>query len=236
MQVRTVALPIIGEVLVTRRKGMKNIRVRVDRHGTVRLSLPNRASIRHALKFVASNQHWLAKQQKAMSLEPADGISFGNNISLKLIYTNNRRVSSKYSAKKLTVHVPQSLSPAEQNKKVKTAMINALKTEAEIFLLKRTAELAKQHGYQYKSCLIRTLTSRWGSCSAKADIKLNVFLAQLPPNLVDYVILHELNHTKHLHHGPKFWADLQQICPDLAAAKKELKSWQPKLYTSYPIA
>jgi predicted metal-dependent hydrolase len=75
-------------------------------------------------------------------------------------------------------------------------------------LISRLEELAKIHNFTYTKSSIRNQKTKWGSCSAKNNISLNVNLARLPAELTDYVILHELVHTRIKNHSSKFWTEL----------------------------
>ena len=82
--------------------------------------------------------------------------------------------------------------------------IEQLRAEAKATLPARTAALATQHGFKYGRVTIRAARSKWGSCTAKGDISLSLYLMTLPEHLRDYVILHELCHTVHHNHSPRF--------------------------------
>jgi len=84
------------------------------------------------------------------------------------------------------------------------------KVRAKKKLTNRIKQLALQHGFTYNRLTIRNQKTRWGSCSNKKNINLNVKLVLLPDDLSDYVILHELVHTKVQNHGKKFWAELDK--------------------------
>ena len=79
-------------------------------------------------------------------------------------------------------------------------------------LVRRLEELADRHGYRYGRVTIRCQKTKWGSCSGQNNINLNVNLVFLPEHLRDYVLLHELVHTKHKNHGPRFWNELERRC------------------------
>lgn len=92
----------------------------------------------------------------------------------------------------------------------------------------RLNELAEQHNYKYAKASFRLQKGRWGSCSATNNISLNLCLAFLPDHLCDYVILHELVHTKHKNHGPNFWKELDTCINGLARKHdRELKKYKP---------
>jgi predicted metal-dependent hydrolase len=93
----------------------------------------------------------------------------------------------------------------------------------------RLQELARAHGFVFGRIFVRNQRSRWGSCSARNNINLNVHLILLPPALRDYVILHELVHTRVKHHGPEFWAELERYVPDCRQVDKALNRYESML-------
>lgn len=94
----------------------------------------------------------------------------------------------------------------------KTAL-QELQKMAKISLPERVSELAKKHHFQYVSVTCRHQKTRWGSCSHKNRINLNIELMRLPEYLQDYIILHELTHTLHKHHQKSFWDHLEKVLP-----------------------
>lgn len=78
-------------------------------------------------------------------------------------------------------------------------------------LISRLEEMAKIHNFKYAKASIRNQKTKWGSCSAKNNISLNINLIKLPEELRDYVILHELVHTRFKNHSKKFWAELDKL-------------------------
>ena len=93
----------------------------------------------------------------------------------------------------------------------------------EEYLVNRVEALAKKHGFQYSKLKFKVMKTRWGSCTAKNNINLNMLLTYLPKNLQDYVILHELVHTRIKNHSIHFWALLDKITGDAKGMHKELK-------------
>jgi predicted metal-dependent hydrolase len=80
--------------------------------------------------------------------------------------------------------------------------------QAGAMLVSRLEEMARTHGLKYSKVSIKNQKTKWGSCSSKDNINLNINLARLPDQLRDYVILHELVHTRFKNHGKEFWAEL----------------------------
>ena len=93
-------------------------------------------------------------------------------------------------------------------------------------LAKRLDELAERYGFAYNRLFLRQQRTRWGSCSARNNINLNLKLARLPDELLDYVILHELVHTRIKNHGKKFWAELENLMEDARRLDRELSRYR----------
>lgn len=86
-------------------------------------------------------------------------------------------------------------------------------------LVGRLQELARIHHFDYKKVSIKNQKTKWGSCSSKNRINLNINLVRLPAQLRDYVILHELVHTRIKNHSKEFWAELDKT---LGGSAREL--------------
>lgn len=104
--------------------------------------------------------------------------------------------------------------------------------EGQAHLVPRLADLSCALGLPYARTTIRLARSRWGSCARTGVIALNARLLLLAPPLVDYVLTHELCHTREMNHSPAFWALVAQHCPeyrrhrrDLRAAGRQLPTW-----------
>jgi len=95
--------------------------------------------------------------------------------------------------------------------------------EARKLLVARLKALAEKHGFTYNRVFIRKQKTLWGSCSAGNNISLNLRLLLLPEKLVDFIMLHELVHTRVKNHGKDFWAELLKIEPDAEAFTLKLK-------------
>jgi len=100
---------------------------------------------------------------------------------------------------------------------------NIDKKYATNYLLTRLDELARMHGFIYNKSTIRNQKTRWGSCSSKNNINLNVQLINLPHQLIDYVILHELTHTIVKNHSVLFWDTLGTFLENPRNLDKQLK-------------
>lgn len=100
------------------------------------------------------------------------------------------------------------------------------KDEAKKKIVSRLKELSKKHDIPFNKVFIRTQKTRWGSCSSKKNISLNINIARLPGKLMDYVILHELVHIRHSNHGKKYWQELDRIVGDAKSLDKRLDEYR----------
>lgn len=107
--------------------------------------------------------------------------------------------------------------------------LRALAQQAKIYIPKRAAYYAPILGVTYDRITIRTQRSRWGSCSSKGNLNFNCLLMLVPPEVADYVVVHELCHRKQMNHSRAFWAEVACILPDYKARKLWLKENGPAL-------
>lgn len=108
-------------------------------------------------------------------------------------------------------------------------IIEQMRKRAKQILPQRLAFLAQTHNLTYTSVSINSARTRWGSCSSRKSINLSLYLLLLPSALIDYVLLHELCHTRELNHGPRFWALLDSFTQGQAKRlRQELRCFRPQ--------
>lgn len=107
--------------------------------------------------------------------------------------------------------------------------IRALADEAMRVIPARTAHFAPLVGVRYGRITIRNQKTRWGSCSSKGNLNFNCLLMLAPPEVLDYVVVHELCHRREMNHSPRFWAEVAKIIPDYKKHEQWLKTEGTKL-------
>jgi predicted metal-dependent hydrolase len=111
------------------------------------------------------------------------------------------------------------------------ALKSWLTNKAKEYLIPQLKKVSGETGLAYSSVTVRQQKTRWGSCSSRRSISLNARLLFLPPDLVTYVLVHELCHTKHLNHSLMFWRLLASYLPDYRQLDRQLRGgdqWMPK--------
>lgn len=105
--------------------------------------------------------------------------------------------------------------------------------EAQRIIPDRVAALASALGYRYGRITIRDQRTRWGSCSARGNLNFNWRLVMAPPEVLDYVSLHELCHLQELNHSPRFWRLVGRVCPQYQTYRLWLRQYGPHLTIPY---
>lgn len=101
--------------------------------------------------------------------------------------------------------------------------VRKLGEEALQFFPERCSFYARQLDVSYGRITVRNQKSRWGSCSAKGNLNFNVGLMLAPPEVRDYVVVHELCHRIEMNHSPAFWRQVERILPDYRERRKWLR-------------
>ena len=107
--------------------------------------------------------------------------------------------------------------------------IRRLANEAARVIPERVRYFAPAAGVTYGRITIRNQKSKWGSCSAKGNLNFNCLLMDAPPEVLDYVVVHELCHRQHMDHSPAFWADVARVLPDYEKRRRWLRENGPAL-------
>ena len=101
--------------------------------------------------------------------------------------------------------------------------IRKLADQASVVIPKRVEYFAEKIPVTYGRITIRNQKTRWGSCSGKGNLNFNCLLMLAPPEVLDYVVVHELCHRKEMNHSERFWREVENILPDYRERKKWLK-------------
>jgi len=186
-----------------------------------------------AEKFLQSRKQWVLDnmQPAAVMLE---GAYVGKQHRVVIHYKDTSRPSSRVSSNAITITLPNGVDSqgSEAQRIITKACERALMQETVDLVVPRLKDLAYEHEFVMKSASVKRLRSRWGSCDSHRNIVLNSYLAQLPWPLIDYVLIHELAHTKHLNHGQDFWQEVAAVIPNYKELRKQTKTYSPHVITA----
>lgn len=122
---------------------------------------------------------------------------------------------------------------AEPTEKLTREKVIALADEALKVIPERVEYFAKVIGVTYGKITVRNQKTRWGSCSSKGNLNFNCLLMLAPPEVLDYVVVHELCHRKQMNHSKAFWLEVEKVLPDYKEVRKWLKEEGSQMITLF---
>ena len=202
-----------------KRKNSKNIRMRIDNSGIVKVSLPFYTPYIFAKKFIKDNINWVEAKLEKVYSRKNKYYFLGNPLKLtKKVFTNMKGFNYILNDKELIIEVNNNSYSTED------LFIEWLRERAKEYIPKRVEEYSKKYNFEYNLVKIKNLNSRWGSCSSKKNLSFNLKLMYFNSNIIDYVIVHELCHLKEMNHSTKFWDLVRSIVPNYKEYKLQLNN------------
>ncbi len=210
--------------------------LRLQPDGAVRLVIPRRGSVAEGMRFLDRNEAWLLKRRAAWQKNSAhrqpwlDGscFLFRGEETILGVETNADGATGLTFADQVIL-LPHPLPD------YRPTILNLLRAIAERELPIRTHELALIHAIAIKRVTVRAQKTRWGSCSVRGTISLNWRLIHAPPEVVDYLIIHELMHRREMNHSARYWKLVAQAFPDYRSAERWLKTSRIEMTESGPV-
>ena len=206
-----------------RRARARRYILRVLPGGEVTVTIPRRGSLREARAFAEKHRRWidaqrlrLSKRQAARPWEDGTRMWFrGEQVTLRVSMDDGRQ-TVRFADQELTIR--------DANDSVQAPIEHYLRRLAVAELPPRLSELAAQHSLRVARVSIRNQRSRWGSCSSRGHVSLNWRLIQMPREVADYVMLHELMHVHQPNHSRRFWRLVANVCPSYKDAIRWIKT------------
>lgn len=220
-----------GDITVRRSTRASAIRISVTPSGTLKASMPMYAPLFLLKRLVKSSR----AQLRAMLEQQTPAYQFENGMEIgkshKLIVKRGAQTSVKRWGQQILVILgpDDELADPTVDRKIRDVITAALRLEAKSYLPKRLEFMAEKLGCDYDRVRFSHSGGRWGSCSSNGTISLNIALMKLPFDLIDYVVIHELCHTKQMNHSPKFWRLVEEADPSYRLHRKLLKSHSPTI-------
>lgn len=220
-----------GKIHFVVRRSARNITMRVKEDG-LHVTTPPYRSITALLEAIAPFRERLRNVCSEVKPKPFD-LNFSIEaecfrLKLETSPLKNFTVSMRDETVVIACPAHADFTTERVQTLVKNAVMRAMRKKAEEYLPPLVQYWSSLFDLPYNKVTISKARSRWGSCSSKRDISLSFYLMLLPAHLMDYVILHELAHTREMNHGLKFWELLNQLTDGKALAlRKELRMHRP---------
>jgi predicted metal-dependent hydrolase len=202
--------------------------LRVCPDGTLRVTVPRGGSRREAEAFVEQNSKWIDRERSRVRREHSpvewhDGSEIMYRGALVRVAVEERpdRREIRFGDRTLLVAAGAD---------VRNAVEGDLRAMARAELIPRLQTLAGIHALRPGRVTIRNQRSRWGSCARTGNIALNFRLIQMPPEVCDYVLIHELMHLRQQNHSRRFWKLVAAACPAFRECERWLRTQGRSLF------
>jgi len=235
---KTLVIKDIGEITIRKSKKAKRISIQIKHGGEVQAILPPWAPYLSGKIFAEKKKDWILKHINKSGSFSGRKIVFSENSNFKT-WNHELRVSRESQQKisfsicpgLVKVKVPEQFNIEDRDIQafIHEVIIRTLRIEALEYIPERLKIISEKFDLKYKKLSLRNQKTLWGSCSSKNNISLNVNLMRLPAHLIDYVLLHELVHTRHKNHGPDFWKTLNLYSGNAKKLVSELKNYSIQL-------
>lgn len=221
--------PEFGEISVYTHRNATRISIKYSPNGKLRIVTPPYTPLTAIKVLLKTSRPAIRKLAKDNNLSGAYTQNQPVGKSHSLIFQEGATNIVKTTGTSIvaTFKDKEDINTAKVQSEIKQAIVKALRKEAKSYLPRRLKYLAELHGFYFKSTKITHASSRWGSCSSSGTISMNISLMQLPFELLDYVLIHELCHTREMNHSTRFWSEVQQIDPQYKIHKNALKNYSP---------
>ena len=210
-------------------------------HGHVEVVAPVKLAEHRIHQFVFDKQQWvmmalakMAAKSQHKILPPtvyghgADVPYQGASYPLVIKPSKLKRLKIEF-CREFIAHLPEALLTKDHSEEIKAALIRWMKMESR----RQVEMLVKQHAEKKqlfpRTIKIKTQKSRWGSCGIHNDININWLLIIAPPEVMEYVVVHELCHIRVRNHSAHFWALVAEHLPDYQSPRRWLKKHGSRL-------
>jgi predicted metal-dependent hydrolase len=206
----------------------RNLRIQVRPYVGVEVVVPKRFPRRQIAGILQQHRDWITRQlqKHAHTFEHA---AMPQQLHLA-IDGSRHAIEYHHSARNRLLDHPQGLTIHHASDQAAIGLLRGwIRTEAKKLLPPRAETLANRFGFKYQRIRVASQKSRWGSCSSKGTISLNDQLLFMPPDTVDYLIIHELCHTRHMNHSTAFWRLVGRCCADYRRHERVLNQGREKV-------
>ena len=220
---------------ITRKKGrFTSVTMRIKPDGIIYVVAPRLMPQFMLSQILKSKEEWFRKQVARYSLQKKTKKAYESGETVLYLgkeYPIEKHVSYdhlvtkiEFSNNSFQIYVHAGQTDAKQKELIQKALQRWFMSEGKVYLINRADHFARIIGMDYASLTLKTVSSIWGSCSRDQKLTFNWKLMLTPPQIIDYVVAHEISHLKHKHHQKSFWDQVSRFDP----AYKEHRAWLRK--------
>jgi len=208
------------------KRRVRHARITVTPDLQVRLVVPLRTTRAEIDAVIERKSKWIQKQLDHFKKTDSETIKLDHDEILLLGELYTFRLRPELNGRTVVDATERTVSSG-RNLLADSELERWYRDRARTLIAGQLARFSREHGFEYGNVSIRDQKTRWGSCSARKNLSFSWRLVQLPPDIVDYVVVHELVHTKVLNHSKAFWAEVGSIFPDYKQAVGWLRHCHP---------
>lgn len=221
------------QVEVRRRPRQRNMNLSVKSDGRIRVSCNRSMAVRDIAVFVRSCEDFIARRKKQIQqvesqfplknfLSGEEFLYLGERLPLDVIWSWHRRARVEHPLEMLA---PVSSTKTERQK----ALVSFYRREAKRWLHSRVDFWGRIMNLPARALTVRGQRTLWGSCTVEGNVSLNWKLMCAPPEVIDYVVVHELAHIQERNHSPRFWLLVAEYMPEYKRLRQWLKIHQQEI-------
>ncbi|MBN2521399.1 MAG: DUF45 domain-containing protein [Bacteroidales bacterium] len=231
--------PQFGEIKLVRSSRSRKISITLKPFHHIRVSVPQWVSYQQAITTLEKRNGWvLHNLQKIREIENKQTIFLAENPyktryhQIKFAPGPVNVVKALNNSGKINITFPERMDirNMEIQQFIRKVIEETYRFEAKKYIPARVFKLAKTHGYSFGKITIRNSKTRWGSCSHKNNLSFSLHIMRLPDKLIDFIILHELAHTRVKNHSCHFWEELNRVSGDAKGLTKEIRKYRISVY------
>lgn len=211
----------------------RTVGLKITQQGLV-VHAPKRIVVHQLNQILQEKSAWILNKlalREANTIEPVQWqpgehlLFLGQDVTLQVVETK-KKSQVQLSANQLVVSIKEATNQTLIAKKA----IQWFQQQAFEDFVRRVEIFATKLGVKPPPVALSNAHLRWGSCNSRGQVRLNWRLIQAPPQVINYVVCHELAHLEEMNHSARFYAVLAQIFPDYVEAEKLLKQISPQLH------
>lgn len=221
----TVWTEIQSRIVYKPSKKSRSLRISIHSAEKVLVSFPHRTSQRQVQHFVEEHKEWLIihfqeihQRRNTLGIQTNQLLLYGEVKNIVLDFTHTKPVGVQLQGDSLLIN-----PVSKTTRSINAALTRFLRQEIAQYITEHCHLFSQQMNIVFNKITFRNQSTRWGSCSSQGNLNFNEKLIHAPPAVINYVIIHELAHRKHMNHSPQFWRLVEQFDPNYRLHRGWLK-------------
>lgn len=207
---------------VIQRSNRRSLALTIDQEGELIVKAPLSMSLDEIFRFINQKQKWIDDRQTKIKSTLKGNFEIINYQKVLLLGKKYDVCMTKGIASPYLTNQALIIQKTSSFNTIKQQIKSYLIDNCDTILMSRIVKIARKFGFSYNSIKIISSKAKWGMCDSNKNLYFNFKLLMLTPEIIDYVVVHELCHLKQMNHSDKFWKLVSKIMPNYKQIKKTL--------------